>query len=154
MNVKLMDPVKSISQQPERYVTQKSRSFVWDQRNTSPQHFRFHCISIVLGGNWEGQIQLLKTGSLELRIQGLPPVKAGQELQFQCFGKGQTSFSQLTKGIIQKVYTQPGPSVWKEQLIFFIKQDTSQRTKNFPLISKNGSCPYGTWELRVRSACR
>ena len=118
--MKLMDPVKSISQKPERYVTQKSPSFVWDQRNTTPQHCSIPLYFNCLGGNWEGQIQLLKTGSLALRIQGLPPVQAGQELQFQCFGKGQTSFSQITKGIIQEVYTQPGSSMWERTIHIII----------------------------------
>ncbi len=140
MNVELMDPVKSISQQPERFVIQKSPSFLWNRRNTSLQHCSIPLYLNCLGGNWEGQIQLLPTGSLELRIQGLPPVKAGQELQFQCFGQPQDSFSQLTNGIIQKVYTQRGPSVWEGTTHIIIKQYTSQRTENFSLISEKDSC--------------
>jgi len=140
MSVNLMDPMKSISQQPESYLTKKSPSFVWDQRNTSFQHCSIPLYFNCLGGNWEGQIRLLKTGSLELRIQGLPPVKAGQELQFQCFGPPRASFSQLTKGIIQKVCTQPGSSIWEKTTHIFIKQYTSQRTEKFSLISKKDSC--------------
>ena len=138
--MKLMNPVNSLSQQPEGFITQKSRSLVGDKRNTSSRPLSIPLYFNCLGGNWEGQIQLLKTGSLALRIQGLPPVQAGQELQFQCFGKGQTSFSQITKGIIQEVYTQPGSSVWEGITHMIVKQDTSQRTKNFPLISKNDTC--------------
>lgn len=140
MNVKLMDPVKSLTQQPERFVTGKSRSLVWDQRNTSLRNgsipFYFNC----LGGNWEGQIQLLHTGSLVLRIQGLPPIQAGQELQFQYFGKRQTSFSQITKGIIQEVSIQPGSSAWERTTHVIIKRYTPQRTENSPLISQKGPC--------------
>ena len=101
MNVKLTNPVKSISQQPERYVIQKSPSFVWDQRNTSPQHCSIPLYFNCLGGNWEGQIQQLNAGSLELRIQGFPPVKARQEIQFQCFGKKPAFLARLENGVIQ-----------------------------------------------------
>src|SRR5210317_2152417 len=140
MHMKLMNPVNSLSQQHEGFITQKSRSLVGDKRNTSSRPLSIPLYFNCLGGNWEGQIQLLKTGSLALQIQGLPPVQTGQELQFQYFGKGQTSFSQITKGIIQEVYTQPGSSVWEGITHMIIKQDTSQRTKNFPLISKNDPC--------------
>jgi ubiquinone/menaquinone biosynthesis C-methylase UbiE len=140
MNIKLMGSGKSISQQPERIVTQKSLPFVLAQRNTSPPHSSIPLYFNCLGGNWEGQIQLIKPGSLELRIQGMPPVKAGQKLRFQCFDKPQDTFSQLTNGIIQKVYTQPGSSVWEKTTHIIIKQYTSQRTENFPLISQKDSC--------------
>lgn len=140
MNVELMDPVKSISQQSERYVIRKSPSFLWNRSNTSLQHCSIPLYLNCLGGNWEGQIQLLPTGSLELRIQGLPPVKAGQELQFQCLGKQQASFYQLTNGIIQKVYTRQGSSVWEGTTHIIIKQNRSPRTEKFSLISRKDSC--------------
>jgi len=140
MNMKLMDSGKSISQQPEPIVPQKSLSFVLAPRKTSPHHSSIPLYFNCLGGNWEGQIQLIKPGSLELRIQGMPPVKAGQKLRFQCFDKPQDTFSQLTNGIIQKVYTQPGSSVWEKTTHIIIKQYTPQRTENFSLISKKGSC--------------
>ena len=140
MNVKLMGHVKSITQQPERIIKRKSRSLVWDQRNTSPRTGSIPLYFNCLGGNWEGHIQLLQTGSLALRIQGLPPVQAGQELQFQCFGKRQTSLSQITKGIIQEVYTKPGSSVWERTTHVIIKRYTSQRSENCPLIFKKGHC--------------
>jgi SAM-dependent methyltransferase/alpha-beta hydrolase superfamily lysophospholipase len=131
--------LKSLSQQAEELVPQKSSSFVWNQRTPPPQHCSIPLYFNCLGGNWEGQILLLKTDSLELRIQGLPPVKAGQELQFQCFGQQQASFSQLTNGIIQKVYTRPGSSAWEGTTHIIIKRDTSQRTENCSLISKKDS---------------
>jgi SAM-dependent methyltransferase len=140
MSVNLVGPVKSITQQPERFITGKSRSLVYDQRKTSLRNNSIPFYLNCLGGNWEGQIQLLHTGSLSLRIQGLPPVQAGQELQFQCFGKRQTSFSQITKGIIQEVSTQPGSSAWERTTHVLIKRYTSQRNENSPLIFKKGPC--------------
>ena len=126
-----MNTMKLSSHQGERLITQKSTSFSWEQRYPSPQLGSIPLYFNCLGGNWEGQIELLKSGMLELRIQGLPPVKAGQILHFQCFGQPQASFSQITNGIIQKVYTQRGSSVWEGATHILIKQYTSQRIEKF-----------------------
>ena len=53
--------------------------------DTKTQNSRMPLYFNCLGGNWKGQIEL-NAGSCELRIQGFPPVKAGQEIQFQQLG--------------------------------------------------------------------
>ena len=95
----------------------------------------FHC----LGGNWEGHIHLLKTGSFLLRIQGLPPVQVGQELQFQGFGPLQASFSQLSHGVIQMVSSQAGFPVKERRTDIFMKPSTSQGNVQCPFVSQQGS---------------
>ena len=128
MNVNFMDPVRSIFQQPERFVTQKSSWFLWNQRNTSPQHCSIPLYFNCLGGNWEGQIQQLNAGSLELRIQGFPPVKAGQEIQFQCFGEKPAFLARLQNGVIQNVSIQPGSSAWEGTTRIIVQAHASQKT--------------------------
>ncbi len=95
----------------------------------------FHC----LGGNWEGHIHLLKTGIFQLRIQGLPPVQVGQELQFQGFGHLQASFSQLSHGVIQKVFCQAGFPVKERTTDIFMKPSISQGNVQCSFISQQGS---------------
>lgn len=128
MNVKLMNSMKSISKQSEQRDTKKSPSLVLGEGNTFTQAswvpLYFNC----LGGKWEGQMQLLKAGSLELRIQGLPPIQAGQKLQFQCFDKHPASHSHLHAGIIQQVQIQSGSSVWEGTTRVLVDQYLSQST--------------------------
>lgn len=94
--------------------------------------FRFNC----LGGNWEGQIQHLHTGSLELHVQGFPPVKAGQKIQFQCFGNMPAAFSCFQDGSIQQVSIQSGSSAWDGMTRILVQPHPSQETARTSLASK------------------
>jgi len=99
--------------------------------DTKTQNSRLPLYFNCLGGNWKGQIEL-NAGSCELRIQGFPPVKAGQEIQFQCFGKKPSSLAQLQEGIIQNVFVQSGSSAWEGMTKIIIQAPASQKTTRTP----------------------
>ncbi len=76
----------------------------------------FHC----LGGNWDGQIQGIEPRSLELHIQGLPPVGIGQELKFQIIGTTVDASTETHTGTIQHIHIQPGSSPWEGRTILTV----------------------------------
>ncbi len=75
-----------------------------------------HC----LGGNWDGQIHAIEPGSLELRIQGSPPVEMGQELKFQSIGTTADTSTQPHTGTIQDIHIQQGSSPWEGTTILTV----------------------------------
>ena len=112
MNVMHCQSEKSTSSNHETLGTKTSPSLVPVLPNTPTQDSRMPLYFNCLGGNWEGQIQHLLTGSLELQVQGFPPVKAGQKIQFQCFENTPAAFSRFQDGMIQQVSIQTGASAW------------------------------------------
>ncbi len=139
MNGILIKPAKAQSKRTARFDTKKSHLPLGVKKNALHQRSSVPLYINCLGGNWEGQIQLLKTGSLELRIQGLPPVKAGQELKFQCFGKSSTSVTHIQTGIIQYTKIQRGSTVWEGTTILLVEPHCSQRTISTCNDSQNDS---------------
>ena len=139
MNGILIKPAKAQSKMTARFDTKKSHLPLGVKKNALHQRSSVPLYINCLGGNWEGQIQLLKTGSLELRIQGLPPVKAGQELKFQCFGKSSTSVTHIQTGIIQYTKIQRGSTVWEGTTILLVEPHCSQRTISTCNDSQNDS---------------
>ena len=128
MNGILIESAESLSPRAAQFVPKESHTPVWVKKNASRQHssvpLYFHC----LGGNWEGQIQLLNTAILELRIQGMPPVQEGQKLQFQCLGKPSNSDAQLQTGVVQHIHIQQGSTVWERTTILLVEPSYSRQT--------------------------
>ncbi len=85
-----------------------------DQALSVPLYF--HC----LGGNWDGQIQLIEPRSLELRIQGLPPIQVGQTLNFQIIGTIVDGSTALQTGTIRHIQTQEGSTPWERTTILMV----------------------------------
>ena len=142
MNGILLEPAQSLSPRAAQFVPKESHRPVCVEKNASQQHssvpLYFHC----LGGNWDGQIQQLWGASLELRIQGMPPVQVGQKLQFQCLGKTLTSGGKLQTGIIHQVHIQQGSTVWERTTTLLVKQHDLQKSLSpFP-DAPNDSFPW------------
>ena len=74
-----------------------------------------------LGGKWEGQIQLLRTGFLEFHLEGLPPVFIGQELQFQCLHNPPDESSPIYTGNVRLRQIQRGLSVWESTTVLLVE---------------------------------
>ncbi len=107
-----------------------------DQPSSVPLYF--HC----LGGNWDGQIRARESRSLELRIQGLPPLGVGQELKFQIIGTTGDASTEPQTGTIQHIHIQPGSSPWEGTTILtvalsdlqgFLNTSHGDRQDSFPL---------------------
>ena len=64
------------------------------------------------GGNWDGQIEAIQSKSLELCIQGLPPVTVGQELKLQLIGSTLNALIESQTGTIRQIHIQQGSSPW------------------------------------------
>ena len=147
-DILIMDPLKNLlTDQPERspIATEDSSSFLVGPR--ARRHLndvlQFRYIFNCFGGNWEGQIQLLKTGSLELRIQGLPPVKAGQETPVSVFwSRPEQTFFLSTHQWDYSTRSIPNGVLLcgKEQPILLLSSTHHKELKNFSLISKKDSC--------------
>ncbi len=86
----------------------------------------FHC----LGGNWDGEIQAIEQRFLELRIQGLPPIKVGQELKFQIIGITLDSSTEPQTGTIQHIHIQQGSSTWAGTTILTVALSGLQGSLN------------------------
>ncbi len=128
MNVMECDSEGLAYSKTKAFGKKQSSAFLPVLLNTSTQNSRMPLYFNCLGGNWEGQIQELSAGSLELRVQGFPPVKAGQEILFQCFGNKPAFFAQIQEGIIQNVSIQPGSSAWEGVTRIMVQPQTSQKT--------------------------
>ena len=111
------------------------KKYPTDQDSSVPLYF--HC----LGGNWDGQIQLIQTGALELRIQGLPPVQVGQELKFQSFGTSFDSSTQPQTGIIRHIHIQRGSTAWEGTTILLVALSELQGAFRTSHGSRNGYSP-------------
>ena len=132
--------LNALFQQTDRMITQKtSHSVDTYQTSAKPSPsvpFHLHC----LGGNWEGWIQLFTTDSFLVRIQGLPPVCVGQEIQLQKFGTLPPSFAQLANGVIHKVSSQSDFSVEKRTTDLYIQSFAYVGANPFSSTSLQGSC--------------
>ena len=95
-----------------------------DQPSSVPLYF--HC----LGGNWDGQIHVIEPGSLELRIQGFPPVGIGQELKFQSIGTTALTSTKPHTGTIQDIHIQQGSSPWEGTTILTVALSGVQASLN------------------------
>jgi len=130
MNGILRMPANFLSQPRNCNEPQESLSLECAARNGSPQlssvPLYFHCS----GGNWEGQVQVLKSGSLELRIQGMPPIQIGQEIKLQCFEKPSTAAIPIQTGIIQHIKIVRSPMVWGGTTILLVESHGSPKTPN------------------------
>ena len=113
MHVTSMNSMESLNKPAEPCNTQKTPSRHLRNRTPRTQQSWVPLFFNCFGGNWEGHIQQLLSGLLELCIQGLPPVHGGEELQFQYFEHPQTSHTQRHTGIIQRVQIQSGASSWE-----------------------------------------
>ena len=135
----LITPDKSLSVRSTKAQSKGSPPFRWsnktNSKRTSVLPLMFHC----LGGKWNGEIHYLQPNLFLLRIQGLPPVQVGQELQFQGVGTLEASYLQLTHGIIQHISTQSGFSVWERTTGIYLKLNRSLGVNTFPLNSQKDS---------------
>ncbi len=126
----VLDPTNPVFQTASPFPIKKSRAIESEKEDLSIQHpsvpLYFHC----LGGNWEGHIQLLRTGALKLRIEGMPPIQVGQKIQWQNFGKSSGLIHQIQTGIIRQTHIQKGSSVWNANTLVIVEPDYSQRTPN------------------------
>ncbi|MDH5428097.1 MAG: methyltransferase domain-containing protein [Nitrospirota bacterium] len=108
--------------QNESHPPMRVKSHVFRQYGSVPVYF--HC----LGGNWEGRIQLLNSTTLEIWIQGMPPVQQGQILQFQSFRSSSSSPVPLQPGMIRHIHIQQGSSVWERTTSLLIEPHNGQQT--------------------------
>jgi ubiquinone/menaquinone biosynthesis C-methylase UbiE/alpha-beta hydrolase superfamily lysophospholipase len=105
----------------------------------SPVPLSFHC----LGGNWQGQIALMRNGSLALTLQGMPPVQVGQTIQLQCFGAPSTSVTHIQTGIIQHTNIHRSSSLWKGSTVLLVDAPCSPNILSTVHNSQQGWFPSG-----------
>ncbi len=78
--------------------------------------FIFHCF----GGKWNGQIQELKTGLIQVHLEGMPPVQIGQTLHFEGVSQTSAISPSMMTGKIQHVHIQRGVSVWEGATVLLV----------------------------------
>ncbi|MDH5564238.1 MAG: methyltransferase domain-containing protein [Nitrospirota bacterium] len=134
MHVQFMNSLEPLSKPAQSSATQNVSSR--HLRDSNPHTLQswvplsFNC----RGGNWEGHIQQLTTGLLEVRLQGWPPVHGGEAFQFQYFDQHQPSHTQLHTGIIQRVQSESGASPWEGTTRMVVEPSLSY---NMPIIVKD-----------------
>ena len=126
MNGNFTETTKALLKTAAQSDSHESSSVVEDKSNVSYQHAIIPLFFYCRGGNWEGQIQLLPTGTLKLEMSGMPLIHVGQELQFLCFGKQTASDAQIQTGIIRHIDIQRGSTVWDATTTLLVERYCSQ----------------------------